>query len=298
MTNITENEFDEISKFIGKEIPNVLFHYTSLDCIVGILSNKEIWMSNMYFLNDKNEFELGLKLIENELQFQKNGLDIVPSVKIFLQAIEKLIAYIKEKDSPYIFALTKNNDQLSQWRAYSTNGVGINLGFTKDFFIQNSLKVFPCIYDIDIQKKFIRHIFDTAVLLFVGQSDRLNLLGENKKNIDPNLFDEPITIAGNYFINRVILACGLIKDSNFHEEEEWRVLYVNKKNSVHFLPKNNYLKPFVKMPFKNRDTSLSCITVGPNSDAELCSLSIKKLLKYLNLQNIKIETSKIPYRNY
>jgi hypothetical protein len=94
--------------------------------LYGIIQNKELWLSNMYFLNDKNEFELGLKLFVEEIErHQESSYDLLKPVGNYLSALEESIEFIKEKESPYILSLTKNRDLLSQWRGYTDNGVGV-----------------------------------------------------------------------------------------------------------------------------------------------------------------------------
>jgi hypothetical protein len=292
-----KNPLDEIHKFFHHEMPEILFHYTTLDGLYGILDKKEVWLSNMYFLNDKNEFELGLQLIRQEIEFQKIGLEIVDSVRHFLSAMEKAVNFIKDNDSPYILSLTKNSDLLSQWRAYTINGVGVNIGFSKDFFSDNSFNVFPCIYATEKQKDFVRQIVWDSILMFVAQADGLGLMGKNEGNIDPDSYDVPITIAGNFFMYYAVIACSLIKDSTFKEEEEWRLLFMNKANKIFFLSNKNYLKPYIKISIPNIKKAIKTLTIGPNPDMDLCQLSISKLLKSSNLSIIKTIKSNIPYRN-
>lgn len=290
-------EFEIINNIIGHEVPEVLFHYTNLGGLHGILTTKEVWLSNLYFLNDKNEFDLGLRLINEEIEFQKIGLQIVDTINIYLKAIIEAVNFIKEKDSPYILSLTKNKDLLSQWRGYTENGVGANIGFKKSFYMKKIFHIFPCIYDEKKQKELIRHIVWTSILIFVGQADARGLMKKSKDGVDKSVYDEPITVAGNYFIYFATIACCLIKDSSFREEEEWRIIYSNSKTQVNFIPQKNYLKPFVKSPLTDINNLIQSITIGPNPEKELCHLSISKLLKSLNLDKIKIDHSTIPYRN-
>ena len=291
-----KSPFDDLKDFLDKNIPDNLYHYTELNGLQGILSNSEIWFSNMYFLNDKNEFELGLKFIIEQLESYKSGFSVLKSTKYFIDALEKAIEYIKEKELPYILSLTENNDLLSQWRGYTNNGIGVNIGFNKDFFQKNSLKVFKCIYDIEKQKKLVNHILTESIFMFVSVSHSQGIF-EADKNIELKEFDNAVSIAGAYFIDRTILACSLIKDKSFIEEDEWRALYINKNKEINFLNKGNYYKPFVKCNFNNLDESITKITIGPNPQKELCYTSIRLLLKKHKINIDKIGFSEIPYRN-
>lgn len=54
---------------INREKPNKLFHYSDLTSFIGIISNNEFWLSNLYFQNDKHEYQLGLKREKLGLHF-------------------------------------------------------------------------------------------------------------------------------------------------------------------------------------------------------------------------------------
>jgi hypothetical protein len=293
---MTKSPLEDLKDFLDDNLPDNLYHYTNLDGLQGILNNSEIWLSNMYFLNDKNEYELGLRIVIEELEVYKKGFSILKSTKHFVEALEKAIDFIKDKEPPYILSLTANNDLLSQWRGYTNNGVGVNIGFDKEFFRKNSFKVYKCLYDSKEQRKLISHIITESIFMFVGISHSQGIFEEDKE-AELKDYENAILIAGNYFIDRTILACSLIKDNSFAEEDEWRALFINKNKDISFLNKGTFLKPFIKYSFDNLNEAISEIIIGPNPEKELCHLSIKLLLEKYNISTDKISISDIPYRN-
>ena len=291
------NQIDEeLNEFLESKLPNELFHYTNLNGLMGILNTSELWLSNMYFLNDKNEFELGLKFVIEQLESYKGGFSVLKPTKYFIEALEKAIDFIKERDSPYILSMTANNDLLSQWRGYTNNGVGVNIGFNKKFFEKNNLKVYKCIYDVESQKKIVNHILTQSIFMFIGISNSQGLF-KDSDDVEFTQYDEAVTIAGQYFIDRTIFFCSLIKDKSFIEEDEWRLLMLDDKSEISFLNCGNYFKPYKKLEIKNLNESINELTIGPNSEKDLCSLSIKMLLKKHKISIEKLKFSEIPYRN-
>jgi hypothetical protein len=288
---------EDISKFIGAPVPDILYHYTNLDGLLGIINNEELWFSDMYFLNDKSEYELGLNIVIEELEAKKEGFKILKSTRIFIDALEQAINFIKDRDSPYILSLTTNKDLLSQWRAYTDNGIGVNIGLSKDFFKEAKLQVYKCIYEPKIQREFIRFIIMDAIFMFVGAYSSMGLDKRKEEELTEDDLSEAISIAGRHFIDRTILACSLIKDISFIEEQEWRALFINRTEKIHFLSKKNFYKPFVKIKIENLDKSIKSVTAGPNPERELCHLSLQKLLKSKSLMRTYIDFSTIPYRN-
>ena len=57
---IREKEEREKAQSVNKR--NVLYHYTSLSGLLGIIENKCIWASDIRYLNDSNEFSYTIEL--------------------------------------------------------------------------------------------------------------------------------------------------------------------------------------------------------------------------------------------
>jgi hypothetical protein len=49
-------------------LPNVLYHYTSQAGFLGIIQTREIWASNLLFLNDSMEFNYARKILQQEIR--------------------------------------------------------------------------------------------------------------------------------------------------------------------------------------------------------------------------------------
>ncbi|WP_298303131.1 DUF2971 domain-containing protein [Flavobacterium sp.] len=287
---------EELNEFLEGKLPNKLYHYTNLNGLIGIIENSEIWLSNMYFLNDKNEFELGLRFVIEQLEAYKGGFSVLKPTKYFIEALEKAIDFIKEKDSPYILSMTTNNDLLSQWRGYTNNGVGVNIGFSNNFFEENKLKVYKCIYEVEKQKEIVNHILTQSIFMFIGIADSQGIFKDSEK-IELSKYDNAVSIAGKYFIDRTIFFCSLIKDKSFVEEDEWRLLLFDDKSEINFLNKGNYFKPYKKIKIDNLNDTINEVMMGPNSEKELCYLSLKMLFNKYNIELEKLQQSEIPYRN-
>lgn len=287
---------EELNEFLEGKLPNKLYHYTNLNGLIGIVENSEIWLSNMYFLNDKNEFELGLRFVVEQLEAYKGGFSVLKPTKYFIEALEKAIDFIKEKDSPYILSMTTNNDLLSQWRGYTNNGVGVNIGFSNNFFEENKLKVYKCIYEVEKQKEIINHILTQSIFMFIGIADSQGIFKDSEK-IELSKYDNAVSIAGKYFIDRTMFFCSLIKDKSFVEEDEWRLLLFDDKSEINFLNKGNYFKPYKKIKIDNLNDTIDEVMMGPNSEKELCHLSLKMLFNKYNIELKKLQQSEIPYRN-
>ena len=70
---LTENEQklldDLIQNVLGawsrhhEQVPHVLYHYTSADGLIGILSSKSIWLTDLRYMNDLSELQYSKALV-------------------------------------------------------------------------------------------------------------------------------------------------------------------------------------------------------------------------------------------
>lgn len=62
---------EHIMTVVDRVPPIELFHYTDFSGLIGLVSNKQIWMGDLFFLNDEKEYQLGLEL-----------LNVIKSIKV------------------------------------------------------------------------------------------------------------------------------------------------------------------------------------------------------------------------
>ena len=56
-----------LEDFINQAPPEKLYHYTSQEGVIGILSEKVLWASMIHYMNDSKEYALALDLAKQEL---------------------------------------------------------------------------------------------------------------------------------------------------------------------------------------------------------------------------------------
>src|ERR687896_1827244 len=107
-----------------------LYHYTTQAGLLGILTSKSIWASEIQFLNDTTEFRTALDAVGTELGTRLNDLDS-KEARVRGEAIFREFTVLEET-SVFVLALTEKGDDLSQWRAYGGTHSGFALGFDID----------------------------------------------------------------------------------------------------------------------------------------------------------------------
>lgn len=286
-----------VLSFINQKKPSNLSHYTNFEALISIIKNEELWLSNLWFLNDRNEYKEGLSIIETKY-LEKIKKHKEPNIKILLNTLESAISLLKQQ-SVYVISLTTNEDLLSQWRGYGgNNGVGIKFNFSNN----KTINLFPCIYNKKMQEEYINHIFENTIEIFNKTKENGLFPKEWCNEKDELPYWDAINIAGSNFISKCNVACALIKNEGFKEEEEWRLLNFSSEN-INFLSKGSFIKPFIKMKILNFKETLTGVIIGPNPDEDLCKRSIVQLLKSKKIaenqtlfDTLKITSSSIPFR--
>lgn len=118
-----------------KEIPDRLYHYTTVSGCLGIIESQSIWLTDHRFLNDKHELQQGLK----------SFLEHIPEES--RTAIKEALSYHEMWNHTCVFSLSRSPTILSQWRAYADDGTGIALGFSSSILDFMKLAVVDCQYD-------------------------------------------------------------------------------------------------------------------------------------------------------
>lgn len=281
-----------IMTIVNRTPPEELFHYSDFNGLIGIIKNKQIWMGDIFFLNDEKEYQLGLELLKKQLEIQKRKHTSSP-FGIFLNSLDSIELYLRERP-PLSFSLTEESDLLSQWRGYTKNGIGVSIGF-RSVSLKNKFQILPCLYSPEEQDAYVKHLFELALSKFNSTTE----MGKHDKRDcqDPTRIPywDAINEAGNDLVSWLNVACSIIKDPSFKEEKEWRIVNFDRSN-LDFIAKESYLKPIKKVDIEPRDIVTS-IKIGPNPNKVFCKNSICALLNSCSLDSLPVALSEIPYRN-
>ena len=185
------------------------FHYTSLKCLYSIISNSELWFSNLKNSNDSNEFSLSCEDYNRYIE----SLNINPyhGYPMILEN-NNILKY------PYGISLTTLNDNLSQWERYGDNLKGAAIEFDIDF-IQSYLK----------EKYNFKFDFDSVKY---DEEAKIDFIKEKVAGINdiPNFkYNLHRPIYAIYFIMHFAQARALFKSQSFCAENEHRLFFDPKE---------------------------------------------------------------------
>ncbi|MBC2845324.1 DUF2971 domain-containing protein [Winogradskyella flava] len=284
-----------IIKDINRDPPNKLYHYTNLESVVGITVNHELWLSNLYFQNDKSEYEVGLTVLKQILQQKKSVHSKDEKVSVFLDSLDSAIEFLTQ-NHVYTTSFSEEPDLLSQWRGYGDDCKGARIELSNFKRIKDSgIQLLPCLYDKSDHEKYVEFLFERAIQILnetkeSGKTDKDNFSDLEKP------FSDAIQAAGSYFISTSNVACSIIKSEAFHEEKEWRLINF-KENKVFFkVKKSYYVVPYIKMNVSQLKEFLTDVMICSSPEEKVSKQSLRFLLDQNGFEKTTISKSKIPYR--
>ncbi|WP_028583955.1 DUF2971 domain-containing protein [Desulfogranum mediterraneum] len=286
---LTEKLFGDIPK-------GVLYHYTTLTGLLGIVGGGTLWASDIRYMNDSAELRHSADLIHQEVKeriAQGHG-----KADLLGQFDDWVSHRITNGHMLFGASFRSHGNLLSQWRGYSTHGKGVSLGFAADYIRQcahrQHFQIGKCIYDSSSQQRLIRQVLD-AVESQVEQQLRG---GESCEQLSAiyHLVFEQIEID-------LLKIAAVIKHPSFREEKEWRIVspvYTDASAPISFREANAMLVPYVKFalqPDADHPIQLDHLFLGPTSNIGISMNSLKMFLGQNGIVPTRgIDYCRIPYR--
>jgi hypothetical protein len=303
--------------------PELLYHYTTQEGLLGIIESKCIWATHSRYLNDRSEGQIVARILIEELIGRGNNEAIeqltgIPLPKDKLQCkdegvISQGIRIISEitSQNTYVASFSEHGNLLSQWRAYSGESGGFSIGFSREhletigaqFFNQYSGRyyspdspLFPCQYFDCLVEKQLKEKIRNAVDSYIKEEDEIKLASTERTGCHT-----PAAIALKHFRN-FGLDCAITKDDAFHEEREWRLVFDLRQpaKDVFFRPGRSMLIPYLKIPLTciGPRIEIKRIYIGPCPNPTEARRSVEMLLRKQDIYCVDVKDSMIPYRNW
>jgi len=273
---------------------NIIYHYCGIDAFMKIMQRRCIWLSNIFYFNDFMEHLWFRNLVKKEVlhRFSNRNTNSADEV-ISRQCYEALIAalYSRSGWEYYAACASKNDDSLSQWRAYADDGHGFAIGFDRQYFKEvgdepdKRLLVLDVEYDLNKQ---------TAMALKMGRNFEESIQGIAETRIEFIL---------DNFRSAIGLVAVQVKNPKFAEEDEVRIVLrpppgntIDEVGGPVFHQSGNLIVPHYELTFEHR--AVKNIVFGPKNDASLNRDSVTQLLRNsgYDADNFDVNESKATYR--
>jgi hypothetical protein len=219
-----------------REAGEVVYHYTSLEALQGIVNRGVLWASDVSHLNDRAELRYAME----NMRFLMSSSQYFRSNQQALDAI-----FRPGLARQFVACFSKSRDQLSQWRAYGKR-IGVSIAFDRSHLahaLENRRgEMLDCRYLKSPEFISLREELD-AILQALGKSGALNEKGE--------LIDMSVQ---NDLTQKFIKIATYIKHPSFAEEQEVRMAFPSDQafDGIKFRSSDRSLVPFVEIDIDGR----------------------------------------------
>ena len=265
---------------------NLVYHYTSLDALRGILEKKIcLWATEYNHLNDPSEQlwaeEYVIKLIK-QIEDYQNDSD------------QRIVDWLRKE--AYIISLCKNRDDRNMWRLYCNDGRGVCLILDKEVLLKSCQEQMSQDYDNsfciieDIEYSSKENI--SNAIAKNREKASFNILdGEEKASV---LMRVVPFIKNEDFAIEAETRCAILRDF-----EQIRMTYdettggarqdkvLKNRKDVKYRMRGNELVPYIEMKFPT--TVLKGIILGYELDVKKAKEYISNLLKNNGSSNEELD---------
>lgn len=303
----------------------LLYHYTTVEGLQGILEKNDLWATSAYFLNDPAEIIYGYDRLREVLdKWLANASSVgekdslrVTLVSELRKAFGEVLLEKKIIHPIYLACFCEHDNLLSQWRAYGQSG-GYSIGFRVPTLETVSLgpgfrpepNTYTATwarveYNRDEQIKQCNAVLDPILALLDSET------GEAIRKIS----DHPLFgYAAFYRVMQEILLEEIVRFKNeaFNVEKEWRIIVRRrelKKQTIddagktavplYFRALKGMLVPYVKLiptdpPYKT--LPIQSIRTGPTLDKETSKMAITLMLEKTGYPRVRVDGADISVR--
>lgn len=283
---------DQVGRRIRQnhETDQILYHYTSLNSLMGMVETNRVWMSKATFLNDSNELYYFSSIVQSVIEKMKNFPDR-PLWQMYIRELEKARArFLTEIEESglevYIFSLSHTQDSLALWYNYA-QGEGYNIGFHAGGLLEqgssfsenpNALHGYV-MYSKEKQERVLEELLLETFQLITAYEEK----------------DALKALPGHFF--SVMATCAtFFKNPAFKSEEEYRLALIRRKGDkqaeVEFRARKGVIIPYITVEFDSQ-LPISHITIGPKNNIDVARNGVEHYLKSkgYDLDQITIDKS-------
>lgn len=205
-----KNQLEMSLALLDEAPPKYVYHYGSMSGLLGVLQSNAIWASDVSSLNDKNEIVHTRSVLVDALENKFFRMGIKDNV--WFGGIAVQVKSIKARFGRCVASFCEDNDQLSLWRPYASDGMGASIGF-----LSSAMSKAVAAQGFELKKV----VYDRKVQYDVCSAYVDDLFGRFAINAKINGLPDEIVKDMTEFINTVGI---FFKHESFQDEREWRLI--------------------------------------------------------------------------
>jgi hypothetical protein len=285
--------------------PAVLYHYTSMNALLSILSSGQIRATHIRYLNDVSEAKWMWKAVVERLEQLKGSAESETQSEQ-ASAILKMVHERRTLDD-FVASFSENGDDLSQWRAYCPGGAGFSIGFNTEA----------------LNTQWVADPKGGEPLFVGGSLKKVRYLGPDELKFSSDL-DNMLRLLPPIFIERgfdgkpvskeqflmgwLSTISSSFKHYAFSAENEWRLILTKPHKPMpfqRFRPGSSSIIPYVEAVLNRNYKSeqpanymINRVIIGPTPSPELSKEALEAAFHSAGHPEVDVEVSTIPFRHW
>jgi hypothetical protein len=288
-----------------------VYHYTTMNALLGIIDSRQLWATNVRYLNDASEHEFFLDFARRRLPQlfpnlgqidllcpEEDGREIFAFSPRFLQL-------------PFVASFARESDSRTHWRAYSPGQNGVCIGFRTDSLncaeVQPTARFGAVVPAPRLSSVFYLSPDDQSTIDYILRDIHAAASASLEK------LNRPMEELPETFGRMLVSAAALFKHKSHAEEQEYRLLVDSifwRQDLLGFRTTESTLTPYVPLTIPSYPLTLrrpeqakepwnavTSITLGPTANM---SLSLEAVTAFCSLRMMSpiVKASRLPYRDW
>ena len=272
----------------------LIYHYTDLTGLLGILESKELWATDVRYLNDASEATYGEERLRELVARDLSGRFPRPEAANVFGRVWK--NFTVQAPRSFVACFCKEGDLLSQWRGYGRLGYAI--GFDREVLQRLAGEcgfiVRDVVYNKAEQQGLVTEVLNQFVANFPVRAVRAGAAGDESSI-------QGAMIWGVTYASDLYELVPKLKHEAFGEEKEVRAIHRCMQgcaSEVRVRPSGLGPAPYVAFGVGTdpETTAIRRIRVGPNPHVSEASEGVRDLLKWRGLPGVEVAVSSVPFR--
>ena len=290
-----------------------LFHYTDAGGLLGMAQHQKLWMTNLHYQNDSQEYYYAFNLLKKIIRDEYPGLLTEAQLEGFGTNMSMV----------FTFSLSEERDSLSQWRGYCPKG-GYALSFDREqlnkIIGRDYLRIARCRYNEDEQRDFlIKNVIEITPEEYKKANGGASLAGGPR----PDFSSIANYLISYDFFEYMRSLAPIFKHPSFYNEKEWRLIKIISGDHSNLFTlseqmgniryqnlarlrvrvSNNRIIPYkeISLKFEEQPIKFEEVVVGPTAHKELALDACQVLLNVYESERyhqVVVKNSEIPYVNW
>jgi hypothetical protein len=286
----------QVDSFFSPSVERTLYHYTGIGSLLGIVNNRSIWASHVYYLNDSKEILHACDVLGALLRKRDDFVDRVE--REFVQQFDDWLGtFRRDEFHVFVFSLSEVPSLLSQWRSYTPHGKGVSLGFSaaalNHILSKPRFRIAQCLYENREHEDLMGSLLEKMLITF-----RQRLPDLDTTQAHPSQKYHPFL---ETFRHDILQVLAIVKHSAFREEREWRIVSPYFPNytvaEVKFREGASMLLPYTDLSLPIDGNLFDEVILGPSQDTNLSFSALANYLSNRGVCNMTVN-SQIPLRKW